>query len=274
MSSATNICAGCGQEFTSKGYVTHLRLTRDPRCTKLQDGLMYRYTTTPVDQPSSSPPASYPITPDVQMLDVAGEESVPQSDIFPSHSHEAIYMSLNEDSEDDDAGFEDGGGDIDQSLETVFHHPPHQSAASIDLDTVSETSDEEDESQQQPVPPLPNPENSGCSGLSSTQTGRYFHSMANYVRIIKWSADSRVFVKFGGRAGEALPVRPEHVGYVGYSHALGVEDATVSEWAPFSTRTEWELARWAKLRGPSSTALSELLKIDGVSQTSSSDPTN
>ena len=60
-------------------------------------------------------------------------------------------------------------------------------------------------------------------------------------------------------------MRPRHVGYEGYSHALSAEDGTVDKWAPFSTRTEWELAWWAKLRGPSSTALSELLKIDGVS---------
>jgi hypothetical protein len=72
-------------------------------------------------------------------------------------------------------------------------------------------------------------------------------------------------IKFGGRAGKALPKQPEHIGYEAYSHALGPED-DINEWAPFSTRTEWEIARWAKLRGPSSTALSELLKIDGVSE--------
>ena len=77
--------------------------------------------------------------------------------------------------------------------------------------------------------------------------------------------DGRFIFEFGGRAGEVLPTPSEHVGYAGYLHALGVEDDAVSEWAPFSTRTEWELAQWAKLRGPSSTALSELLKIDGVS---------
>ncbi|KAF9790566.1 hypothetical protein BJ322DRAFT_999138 [Thelephora terrestris] len=37
-----------------------------------------------------------------------------------------------------------------------------------------------------------------------------------------------------------------------------------SEWAPFSTRMDWEVAHWAKLRGPSSTALSELLGINGL----------
>ncbi|KAH7917158.1 hypothetical protein BV22DRAFT_1026893, partial [Leucogyrophana mollusca] len=35
-------------------------------------------------------------------------------------------------------------------------------------------------------------------------------------------------------------------------------------WAPFSSQTDWDIARWAKLRGPSSTAFSELLAIPGV----------
>ncbi|KAH7904457.1 hypothetical protein BJ138DRAFT_993077, partial [Hygrophoropsis aurantiaca] len=35
-------------------------------------------------------------------------------------------------------------------------------------------------------------------------------------------------------------------------------------WAPFSSQTDWEIARWAKLRGPGSTAFSELLAISGV----------
>ncbi|KAG1762749.1 hypothetical protein EV702DRAFT_1206159 [Suillus placidus] len=34
---------------------------------------------------------------------------------------------------------------------------------------------------------------------------------------------------------------------------------------PFCSQTEWEIARWAKLRGPSSTAFTDLLAIDGVS---------
>lgn len=35
-------------------------------------------------------------------------------------------------------------------------------------------------------------------------------------------------------------------------------------YAPFSSKTDWELACWAKLRGPSSTAVSDLLDIEGV----------
>ena len=36
-------------------------------------------------------------------------------------------------------------------------------------------------------------------------------------------------------------------------------------WSPFSSQIDWEIARWAELRGPSSTALTELLAIQGVS---------
>lgn len=35
-------------------------------------------------------------------------------------------------------------------------------------------------------------------------------------------------------------------------------------WAPFKSEIDWKVARWAKLRGPGSTAFSELLAIDGV----------
>jgi hypothetical protein len=38
----------------------------------------------------------------------------------------------------------------------------------------------------------------------------------------------------------------------------------VSCWAPFRSQCDWELARWAKMRGPSSSAVEELLAIPGV----------
>ena len=72
-------------------------------------------------------------------------------------------------------------------------------------------------------------------------------------------------VKFPG-AGEVIETQPSQAGYNQYASSLSTEENIPMEWAPFSTRREWEVARWAKLRGPSSTALSELLAIDGVSQ--------
>ncbi|EDR06040.1 uncharacterized protein LACBIDRAFT_329283 [Laccaria bicolor S238N-H82] len=46
-----------------------------------------------------------------------------------------------------------------------------------------------------------------------------------------------------------------------YGAALGGGD---NPWAPFNSKKDWEIARWAKLRGAGSTAFSELLATDGV----------
>jgi hypothetical protein len=35
-------------------------------------------------------------------------------------------------------------------------------------------------------------------------------------------------------------------------------------YSPFNSQTDWELAKWAKLRGPGSTAFTELLAVTGV----------
>ncbi|KAI0323179.1 hypothetical protein GY45DRAFT_1236956, partial [Cubamyces sp. BRFM 1775] len=35
-------------------------------------------------------------------------------------------------------------------------------------------------------------------------------------------------------------------------------------YAPFVSEIDWEFARWAKMRGPGSTAVTELLKIRGL----------
>lgn len=164
---------------------------------------------------------------------------------------------------------EDSEGCVDQPPKAVFSLSSQMATAAIDLDTDSEASDEEEEEPQlQPaLSPPHDSQDSEQPGSSGTQ-GNYPISALRYtfLKILGiQNNEDHIIVKFGGRAGEALPLHPEHVGYAGYSCALGIEDDAINEWAPFSTRVEWEIARWAKLRGPSSTALSELLKITGVS---------
>jgi hypothetical protein len=50
----------------------------------------------------------------------------------------------------------------------------------------------------------------------------------------------------------------------GIEHS-GMEHNGANPYAPFLSRTDWEIAKWGKLRGPSSTAFTELLEIPGVS---------
>ncbi|KAI0039298.1 hypothetical protein FA95DRAFT_1504352 [Auriscalpium vulgare] len=69
-------------------------------------------------------------------------------------------------------------------------------------------------------------------------------------------------VHFGGQAG--APLAHDAAGtYEAYNDALAGHDPA-NLWAPFRSKLEWEIARWAKMRGPTSTAFNELLQIDEV----------
>lgn len=78
-------------------------------------------------------------------------------------------------------------------------------------------------------------------------------------------------VVFGVRAGEQVSdndtLQPTYENY--FAAVSGTssrsESGQENEWAPFATRLDWEIARWAKLRGSGSTAFSDLLAIPGVS---------
>ncbi|KAJ4497640.1 hypothetical protein C8R41DRAFT_917363 [Lentinula lateritia] len=74
--------------------------------------------------------------------------------------------------------------------------------------------------------------------------------------------------KFGGRAGAPLPRSQLHhsgTSYNGFQqYQSSIADSHSNTWAPFASRTDWEVAHWAKMRGSGSTAFSDLLAIDGV----------
>ena len=71
-----------------------------------------------------------------------------------------------------------------------------------------------------------------------------------------------VEVPFGGQAGAPLrnADQPDHNQYCDVINASD----NPNTWHPFSSRLEWEFAQWAKMRGPGSTAVTELLNIKGV----------
>ena len=64
----------------------------------------------------------------------------------------------------------------------------------------------------------------------------------------------------GRRAGEVLsegiPTMKE------YENNLG--GPTSNPYSPFNSEIDWEVAKWARLRGPSATSFTELLQINGV----------
>jgi hypothetical protein len=59
------------------------------------------------------------------------------------------------------------------------------------------------------------------------------------------------------------PALAVHSDYVRYRSQLNGDN----DYAPFMNKLDWEIARWAKIHGPSSAAVTELLQIEGVSDT-------
>ncbi|KAI0708896.1 hypothetical protein C8Q72DRAFT_878767 [Fomitopsis betulina] len=73
-------------------------------------------------------------------------------------------------------------------------------------------------------------------------------------------------IPFGGQAGmpctPPLAGQPTRSGYEAYAHQVDPKDMNL--YAPFTSRLDWEIAQWAKLRGPGSTVFSDLLTIEEV----------
>ena len=69
---------------------------------------------------------------------------------------------------------------------------------------------------------------------------------------------------FGGVAGK--PIKTGGPTASGIYHGnVGQGNQPANIYAPFNSQTDWEFAKWAKLRGPTSTAVTDLLNIPGVS---------
>ena len=90
------------------------------------------------------------------------------------------------------------------------------------------------------------------------------------------SPEKRQVFRLRGGFEEALKNEPAVVkfpGLAGYSRVANEDvemrdaaaDTHNNPFTPFTSKLEWEVAKWAKLRGPGSTACSELLGIEGVS---------
>jgi hypothetical protein len=77
--------------------------------------------------------------------------------------------------------------------------------------------------------------------------------------------DSHVVVRYSDKYPDhkaGAPMKKTQSADVNYRTAL---DNSSNPWAPFSSHMDWEIAKWAKLRGAGSTAFSDLLAIEGVS---------
>ena len=101
----------------------------------------------------------------------------------------------------------------------------------------------------------PDPEGPDESSDSSDPS----HSQASRLRAQERLRAKTYIDRFPGEfAGAPTSKTPERTAYD------EVESEKDNKYFPFQSRMDWEIAHWAKMRGPTSTALTELLQIEKV----------
>lgn len=72
-------------------------------------------------------------------------------------------------------------------------------------------------------------------------------------------------IKYPDQSAGSPINNPTHLSNSMNDYSSNFPQAENNPYAPFVNKRNWDIARWAKLRGPSSNALTELLGVEGVS---------
>ncbi|KAI0263871.1 hypothetical protein BC834DRAFT_1042725 [Gloeopeniophorella convolvens] len=262
----TTLCAGCEAPFSHRGYRKHLQLTTRVECIKVRNEL----GVPPLG------PAGHPVPadqPEAHLIEEdrnerEGEEFAPQrfrGDYFGTEYIEADFGYVDEPLAHQPPP---GVGDEDVEMYDAYdeddfvNEDGYPSSEGDELDDHVPEPDWEPlvhpprEATPAPVPDL-DPATDEYHGRLLTQTELKAFNAQMFLppHVVHFSS---------GRAG--APMQQQELSQ--YEELRKQFDATSpgNIYAPFASEMDWEIARWAKQRGPSSRALTDLLAIPGVSE--------
>jgi hypothetical protein len=229
-----------------RGYQSHLSQTQDPLCRAVFDRLKKSYETYQLLEQAANPSDELEENPDIDMeLGLADENR---------HFEDGFEEVADEEEPEDDYD-ESDSENMDTELEAGWEPPrngaPQEDTGGLEEEPADIRSDLDASNLDEEKSDLDN-------DLPQRNFDRYVIGDGYGVK-----PAARVLYndKYpSSLAGKALS-REESHDYV-YGTSLGGGD---NPWAPFRSKKDWEIARWAKLRGVGSTAFSEVLAIDGVS---------
>ncbi|KAF8065173.1 hypothetical protein FPV67DRAFT_1653931 [Lyophyllum atratum] len=231
------ICEGCGVSVKRNGLKNHIHKSKDPRC-KAKEQRHIRSTTT---FPSAGIPQPDVFESDLEDIPHDDERILvdPVGDFFGDYTEcddEALEPTENVIGEFEDDDDEEDLLDAANAAQEVGLEPPRE---------------------HPPVYQLPKGEE---NDMSDSRRGPAMRLRGG----AEESLSKKPFVvKFPVSTAGAVYSRDDPTTNQQYTQDLGNIN---NSFAPFASQLEWEMARWAKLRGPSSTAFTELMKIDGVSE--------
>jgi hypothetical protein len=245
------VCPGCHKSYTTTAWSHHLFKSRRPECRAIYEQQQsYLPGANPSDEEMLSDSGDRDGSPKQFQGDFFGNDY--DSDDFPGWDADGDSIASSADA--DEIRWNDDRSDFDNDSS--------ESESDSESDSSSDGSDVD-------IEPPPVPAHATTSGPTQTpdpdpmddERGRPLTAEE------RRQAEEDVWVRpvvqeFPGRAGEVID-ESVRSGYEGYKSQIGA-DAATNPYAPFESKLDWEFAKWAKLRGPGSTAVTELMGIDDV----------
>jgi hypothetical protein len=243
------VCLGCSGNFRNgSGYLNHLRFSQNADCAAIyQQSIAYQYNA------GSDVGSDNDLADDFEESMFEGYGDVTDNE-WPIERHDV-------EAELSGQGSEDGKWEekVDNPALMMDHPEP-------ELYEESDSDEDEDDIGDNDViwePPPPQVTGSDVEFLDEPEEDL---GLSREARLAAEDAFRKcpVIEKYpDSRAG--APVTHNRMPSRNESYAKSVNNDMHNPWAPFSSQTDWEIAQWAKLRGSGSTAMSDLLKINGVS---------
>ena len=234
---ATETCPGCDSKFTPSGLSHHLSQTKKPACVAIREshpelagGLAPQFAHVNFDAPPVPFQGDYYGDYSAQDFDDP-MEALPSPSPTPS-----------------DSGSESGDDEFSAEVEQTVWEPPTQP-------TITPSSPLPPTSRQHPTP-LEGPAIPTAAEREAAE--RQTRRNTFIVRLKASTAGAPIRMGTGN-----VGAKVSASSYKSYGEQVG-DGTKDNPYHPFSTRMEWEVARWAKLRGSGSTAFSDLLAIEGV----------
>jgi hypothetical protein len=250
-------CPGCGKPFKRSGLAHHLRQSKNPQC--------------------RSPGARQQLDHDLGMQEILGDiPPIPVSGpaVMDAHENEPReQFQLGVDPAGDVFGdYADYDFGIDAEVAEEDQDMDEPSTDEDESDGLAETQEEEEialydallaEEEQRLEPERP----SQCPGIADQESDRDLLNLHVPLRLrggfeAPLSNRPEIMEFSTGNAGAVYKRNHRH-GNQGYHQSVSPAD-NPNPYGPFSLKLDWEIAHWAKMRGPGSNALTELLSIEGV----------
>jgi hypothetical protein len=227
------VCKGCGSSFKRSGLFAHLYHSKNPSCDTYLKQIQHDkiFWSELEDSPENWNQFTEPD------FDVDGD-----GDIFGDFGDYSVA---------------NWGMDIDDADEsTPVSEKDDSDLDSEDEDLYAATMAEEELGMEPERAPRPSSPMTDTNLNSHHVTGKALRLRGGFEEELKIEP---FIVQFRGQAGAV--VKEDTPSNNSYSAEVGAHQ---NPYAPFVSELDWKFARWAKLRGPGSTSVTELMAIEGV----------